>query len=51
MENYEKTILLYNKYSLFGFGDEDSSKSSGEEKKLINNVYEKQLLSNPDCKY
>eukprot|EP00347_Sterkiella_histriomuscorum_P021379 403334178 len=48
MENYEKTILLYNKYSLFGFGDEDSSKSSGEEKKLINNVYEKQLLSNPD---
>lgn len=41
MENYEKTVLLYNKYSLYGFGDEDSSKSVGEEQKIINKIYDR----------
>lgn len=51
MENYEKALLLYNKLTLFGgYFENNSSRSSGDERKAITKKINQNLELNSDCK-
>ncbi len=51
VENYEKALLLFNKLELFGnYFSNDSSRSSCNERKLIDKRIQDNLELNSDCK-